>query len=249
MTKRVSRQSVRASSKRQLADKQYERQDKLIMGLAAGLIALVLAFVAWQLTSARSGEATTAGLPDEGERPLAALEPAERDRYYDAYPAMVINPENSYEAIIRTEKGDMRLRLFPAEAPLAVNNLVFLARQGFYDGTRFHRVLEDFMAQGGDPTGAGSGGPGYVFADETENGLVFDRPGLLAMAKPAAPDSNGSQFFITFAPTPHLDGIHTIFGELIEGEDVLRSLSLVNPEGGGQGDLIERIDILEEPAG
>ncbi len=111
------------------------------------------------------------------------------------------------------------ISLDPVNAPLTVNNFVFLANEGFYDGTTFHRVIQEFMAQGGDPTGTGGGGPGYWFADETGNGLVFDRPGLLAMAN-AGPNTNGSQFFITFAPMPHLDGAHTIFGELVAGEDV-----------------------------
>jgi cyclophilin family peptidyl-prolyl cis-trans isomerase len=116
----------------------------------------------------------------------------------------VIDPNGTYEAlVVVTERGDIRLRLFADAAPLTVNNFVFLAEQGFYDGTTFHRVLEDFMAQAGDPTGTGSGGPGYMFQDETDNGLIFDRPGILAMAN-AGPNTNGSQFFITFAPPPGL---------------------------------------------
>jgi cyclophilin family peptidyl-prolyl cis-trans isomerase len=155
---------------------------------------------------------------------------------------MVVDTAKEYEAILKTEKGDIRLRLFADQAPLAVNNFVFLAKQGFYDGLTFHRVIEDFMAQGGDPTGQGFGGPGYQFTDETDNELSFDRPGLLAMAN-SGPNTNGSQFFITYVPTPHLDGLHTIFGELIEGEEVLNSLSLVQP--GDDGDVIVRVDIVE----
>ncbi|MCA9921369.1 MAG: peptidylprolyl isomerase, partial [Anaerolineales bacterium] len=117
--------------------------------------------------------------------------------------------------------------------------------QGFYDGTTFHRVLQDFMAQGGDPSGTGAGGPGYEFADETDNGLVFDRRGLLAMAN-GGPDTNGSQFFITYGVTDWLDGNHTIFGELTEGDDVLSSLALRDPATATEpGELIERIDIVE----
>ncbi|HSO26507.1 MAG TPA: peptidylprolyl isomerase, partial [Anaerolineales bacterium] len=121
-----------------------------------------------------------------------------------------------------------------------------LANQGFYDGTTFHRVLEGFMAQGGDPTGTGGGGPGYQFANETSDDLSFDRPGLLAMAN-AGPDTNGSQFFITYAPASWLDGGYTIFGELIAGEDVLSALTVRDPEANPTqpGDLIERIDIIE----
>jgi cyclophilin family peptidyl-prolyl cis-trans isomerase len=140
-------------------------------------------------------------------------------------------------------KGDMRLALFDDEAPLTVNNFVFLANQGYYDGLTFHRVLADFMAQGGDPTGIGAGGPGYQFEDEVDTGLTFDRRGLLAMAN-AGPGTNGSQFFITFVPTPHLNGLHTIFGELIEGDDVLSSLT-INPTS-ETVDVIEKIVIVEQ---
>lgn len=223
------------------------------------MLIVVLVFFVLQLrgtvenATSETGEVTNSttgeGALIEGERPLANLEPAERDGYYDAYPEMVIDTDKSYQAIIRTEKGDMVVQLFDDESPLTVNSFVFLATQGFYDNTIFHRVIPDFMAQAGDPTGSGSGGPGYIFDDEVENGLVFDQPHLLAMAKPAAPDTNGSQFFITFVETPHLDGIHTIFGELIEGEDVLNSITFVQPgnllEQEPVGDEIFRIDIYE----
>ncbi len=186
------------------------------------------------------------GFELDGTRPLAAISPAERNSYYDSYPPFVIDATQNYEAIIHTEKGPMRFRLYTAEAPLTVNNFVYLASQGFYDGTVFHRVLENFMAQGGDPAGTGTGGPGYTFADETTNGLTFSRPGLLAMAN-AGPNTNGSQFFITFVPTPHLDGAHTIFGELLEGSDILNSLTRRDPNANPTfaGDVIERIEIVE----
>lgn len=180
-----------------------------------------------------------------GERPLAQLNPAVRNNYYTEYPPQIIDTANTYEAVISTSYGDMRLLLFDDLAPLTVNNFVFLANQGFYDGTTFHRVLENFMAQAGDPTGTGEGGPGYQFTDETGTGLSFDRRGLLAMAN-AGPATNGSQFFITFAATPWLDGNHTIFGELIAGDDVLSALSLRDPAAATTpGDLIERIEIIE----
>lgn len=180
------------------------------------------------------------------DRPLADVEPAERFNFYGAYPDMIIDTDNEYEAILSTSKGDIRVRLFDDESPLTVNSFVFLASQGFYDGLTFHRVIADFMAQGGDPTGQGFGGPGYQFEDETDNGLTFDRPGLLAMAN-SGPNTNGSQFFITYVPTPHLNGGHTIFGEIIEGADVLSALEKVQPGGasGSQADVIERIDIVE----
>lgn len=178
------------------------------------------------------------------ERPLADLAPEERLNLFNSYPPFVLDTANSYEAIIITENGEMRIRLFDDEAPLTVNNFVFLAHQGFYDGTTFHRVIEEFMAQGGDPTGLGTGGPGYQFTDETANGLSFDRPGLLAMAN-AGPNTNGSQFFITFVSTPHLDGNHTIFGELIAGDDVLNSITFRDPGSDTPADIIESIEIVE----
>jgi cyclophilin family peptidyl-prolyl cis-trans isomerase len=213
-------------------------------------VAAIVFFVSQYLGSSDSSDSSEGQLMAEGneDRPLAAIEPAERDGYYAVYPEMVIDPSKDYEAVIRTEKGDIRLRLFSDAAPLTVNNFVYLANQGFYDDTIFHRVLEGFMAQGGDPTGSGRGGPGYEFEDEVDNDLVFDRPGILAMAN-RGPATNGSGFFITFAPTPHLNGAHTIYGEVVEGEEVLNSLTFVEPgvpaADGQQPDVITRIDIIE----
>ena len=130
----------------------------------------------------------------------------------------------------------MIFELYPNKAPLAVNNFVNLSNDGFYDGLTFHRVLEGFMAQGGDPTGIGTGGPGYRFDDEIDQSLIFDTRGILAMAN-SGPDTNGSQFFITLVPTPHLDGNYTIFGKLIQGDDVLSDVDLrdpANPTNRGQ---------------
>ncbi|MBK7215847.1 MAG: peptidylprolyl isomerase [Candidatus Promineofilum sp.] len=159
---------------------------------------------------------------------------------------MTIDTDKEYEAVIRmADGGEMRLSLFDDEAPITVNNFVFLANQGFYDGTTFHRVLADFMAQGGDPTGTGGGGPGYTFEDELDTGFTFDRRGLLAMAN-AGPGTNGSQFFITFTETSHLDGLHTIFGELTAGDDVLSGLTLRDPDTATEpGDVIDEIVIVE----
>lgn len=143
-------------------------------------------------------------------------------------PAMQIDPAKRYTAIIETDKGKMVIELFADKAPRTVNNFVFLAREGFYNGTIFHRVIADFMAQGGDPTGTGRGGPGYRFNDEFHPDLKHDRPGRLSMAN-AGPNTNGSQFFITHVPTPWLDGKHTVFGQVIEGMDVLLSIPPRDP--------------------
>ncbi|MCB8981130.1 MAG: peptidylprolyl isomerase [Ardenticatenaceae bacterium] len=158
---------------------------------------------------------------------------------------MTIDTSKTYEAIITTANGEMRFRLFDDEAPVTVNNFIFLANQGYYDGTTFHRVITDFMAQGGDPSGTGAGGPGYQFEDEFSDNLTFDQRGLLAMAN-SGPGTNGSQFFITFQETPWLDGLHTIFGELIEGDDVLSAITIREPGSDIAPDVIERIDIVEQ---
>ncbi len=154
-----------------------------------------------------------------------------------------------YSARIVTERGDIVCELFAADAPLTVENFVNLSRSGFYNGTTFHRVIPGFMAQGGDPTGTGSGGPGYQFGDEFSANRRHDGPGVLSMAN-AGPRTNGSQFFITFGPTPHLDGKHSVFGKVTEGLDVLGNLRERDPgRDPAPGDRIERIEITESPAG
>lgn len=143
-------------------------------------------------------------------------------------PEMKIDPKKKYTATLKTDKGDIVVNLFADKAPVTVNNFVFLAREGFYDGTIFHRVINDFMVQGGDPTGTGMGGPGYKFADEFHPSLKHEKAGVLSMAN-AGPGTNGSQFFITHVPTPWLDRKHSIFGEIIKGLDVLYSIPARDP--------------------
>ena len=240
--------SVSERRKQEELRRQKERQRNLMIG---GIVVAVLAAIALLVyLRGRADEATTTETTTvtAGERPLAALEPAQRNNYFSEAPAMTIDTAKDDTAVIRMEDGgEMRLNLFDDEAPLAVNNFVFLANQGFYDGTTFHRVLADFMAQGGDPTGTGGGGPGYSFADEVDTGRTFDGRGLLAMANPGVPDSNGSQFFITFAPAEHLNGLHTIFGELVEGDETLSGLTLRDPATATEtGDVIAEITIIEE---
>jgi cyclophilin family peptidyl-prolyl cis-trans isomerase len=144
-------------------------------------------------------------------------------------PEMTINPKNTYTATIKTELGDIKVNLFASKVSKTVNNFVFLSKQGFYDGTIFHRVISNFMAQAGDPTGKGTGGPGYRFQDEFHPDLRHDKAGILSMAN-AGPNTNGSQFFITHVPTPWLDQKHSVFGEVIEGEDVLFSIPPRDPQ-------------------
>jgi cyclophilin family peptidyl-prolyl cis-trans isomerase len=147
-------------------------------------------------------------------------------------PEMIIDSKKKYTATLNTDKGDIVMELFADKAPRTVNNFVFLAREGFYDGTIFHRVIADFMAQGGDPTGTGTGGPGYRFADEFHPALKHNKPGIFSMAN-AGPGTNGSQFFITHVPTPWLDGKHAIFGQVIQGMDVLLSIPPRDPGSAG----------------
>ncbi len=159
-------------------------------------------------------------------------------------PSGSLDTTKSYRATFHTEKGDFEVELYAADAPRTVENFVNLARSGFYDGTTFHRVIGGFMAQGGDPTGTGTGGPGYSFGDEFSS-RRHDAEGTLSMAN-AGPNTNGSQFFITYGPTPHLDGRHTVFGRVTSGMEVVRALRERDPQRDRQpGDRIEGIEIRE----
>ncbi len=172
--------------------------------------------------------------------------PAERNGMYTSPPAFSLDLSKRYTATIETEKGDIEVMLFANEVPKTVNNFVFLAREGFYDNTTFHRVIVDFMAQAGDPTGSGRGGPGYRFADEFHPDLHHEGPGMLSMAN-AGPNTNGSQFFITLTSTPWLDNRHAVFGQITEGLDVLQSISIRDPMSARTpGDLIKTITITEQ---
>ena len=160
-------------------------------------------------------------------------------------PAMEIDPKKKYTARMETDKGTIVIELVADKAPKTVNSFVFLSRQGFYEGVIFHRVIANFMAQGGDPTGSGSGGPGYKFEDEFHPSLRHDKRGILSMAN-AGPGTNGSQFFITHGPTPHLDNKHSVFGQVIEGEDVLMSIPPRDPSNRNAPAVkIVRIEIVE----
>ncbi len=168
-------------------------------------------------------------------------------RQFSDCPEITIDPDKQYTATVQTEKGDIKIALYADIAPFAVNNFIFLAENGWYDNVSFHRVIAGFMAQAGDPSGTGAGGPGYYFSIEVSPDLLFDRPGLLAMAN-AGPTSNGSQFFITYGPAEHLNGAFTIFGEVIEGYEVVESLTVRDPQDpeAPAGDLILGVTIEEK---
>ena len=156
---------------------------------------------------------------------------------YSAPPEMTIDTDATYRATISTSRGDIVLDLQPQHAPKTVNNFVTLATDGFYDGLTFHRVIPNFMVQGGDPTGTGSGGPGYKFEDETKGNPLTHETGVISMAN-AGPNTNGSQFFITHGPQPHLNGKHTVFGTVVEGQDVVDSIQ--------QGDAMDSVTVEKQ---
>ena len=151
-------------------------------------------------------------------------------------PAMTIDPKKSYTVTMETNRGPIVLELYPEHAPKTVNNFVFLAKEGFYDGVSFHRVIADFVIQGGDPTGTGRGGPGYKFEDEVKNNPLRHETGVISMAN-AGPNTNGSQFFITHSPQPHLDGKHTVFGKVTSSMDVVNAIR--------QGDKMLKVVVTE----
>jgi len=168
-------------------------------------------------------------------------------RQYTQCPPFTIDSKKQYIATLETEKGNIVINLFADKAPLAVNSFVFLAREGWFDGVTFHRVLPGFMAQTGDPSGTGRGGPGYFFKNEIDPSLKFDKPGVVGMPN-SGPDTNGSQFFITYAPAAHLDGKYTVFGQVLSGMDVLEKLTPRDPQKGNlpAGDKLLHVTIEEK---
>jgi peptidyl-prolyl cis-trans isomerase B (cyclophilin B) len=155
---------------------------------------------------------------------------------WNSPPSMQIDTKKKYQAVIETNRGTIEIELYPQYAPKTVNNFVFLAGENYYDNVTFHRVISNFMIQGGDPTGTGRGGPGYRFEDEFAGNPLKHGTGYLSMAN-AGPGTNGSQFFITHSPQPHLDGRHTVFGKVVKGQDVVNAIR--------QGDRMVRVTINE----
>ncbi len=167
---------------------------------------------------------------------------------YPKAPDMVIDTKKKYTAIFHTERGDMKVELYADRAPKTVNNFVFLARDGFYDGTNFHRVIKNFMVQGGDPLGTGTGGPGYKWPDEASAlQLKHDGAGVLSMANAGA-NTNGSQFFITHGPTPHLNGKHAVFGRITDADSLKVLMAIRERDPGNDpkpGDVLKSVEIVE----
>ena len=152
-------------------------------------------------------------------------------------PELTIDTSKTYLVTMETNRGTIELELYPEYAPVTVNNFAFLVNEGFYDGVKFHRVINNFMIQGGDPTGTGRGGPGYKFKDETYGNPLKHGTGVLSMAN-AGPNTNGSQFFITHSPQSHLDGKHTVFGKVVNGMEVVNAIR--------QGDVMEKVTVVAQ---
>jgi cyclophilin family peptidyl-prolyl cis-trans isomerase len=230
------------ASKKQIEERERLRRakqaERRIQMAGGGIVLLILAVLAFMYFSNREPAA---------QEPAASDPPQATTLQYSAYPPMTIDASREYFALVKMENGDeFTIQLFPDKAPKTVNSFVFLAREGYFNGVTFHRVLDGFMAQGGDPTGTGMGGPGYEFENE-DSDLTFDKEGVVAMAN-AGPDTNGSQFFITFGPTPQLNGGYTIFGQVIEGMDVVNAITRRDPDTNPSfaGDAIESITITEQ---
>jgi peptidylprolyl isomerase len=228
------------------------RQNPLPAILSALVVVAIFIVLGFMLTSNRPGSGQTAAAPTvdafsaaptlaagaavptaaagAAVPTAAAAAPAGQRQTYSAPPPMTIDPAKSYTATFTTPRGDFMVKLRPDLAPQTVNSFVFLAKAGFFNGLTWHRVLPNFMAQGGDPTGTGGGGPGYTVPDEFTTQVKFDKPGLLAMANTGQPNSGGSQFFVTTAPADYLDGKYTIFGEVTQGQEIVNAIPLRDPD-------------------
>jgi cyclophilin family peptidyl-prolyl cis-trans isomerase len=220
---------------------QQQRQARTIQWIGAGVIILLIALVIWQSLPKKQAQTSVGNAGDQtacnsfANIPVAA-------QYSE--PPMGIDATKQYFATVKMAKGgEFVIQLYPDKAPITVNSFVFLACKGFFNGVTFHRVLEGFMAQGGDPTGTGMSGPGYEFVNE-DSDLTFDKEGVVAMAN-AGRDTNGSQFFITFGPADFLNGGYTIFGQVVQGMDVVNAITRRDPEQNPQfnGDAMESVTI------
>jgi cyclophilin family peptidyl-prolyl cis-trans isomerase len=228
-----------------------KKTEKTIQYVAIAMVVVVVALVAWPYVAklfTKTEVATPVSAGDVGSgTACAAFESiAAADQYNEAPPMKVDQAKQYFATFKMAAGGEFIVELYPAKAPITVNSFVFLACKNYFDGVTFHRVLEGFMAQGGDPTGTGMGGPGYEFVNENSD-LTFDKAGVLAMAN-AGPDTNGSQFFITFGPTEQLNGGYTIFGQVVEGMDVVNGITRRDPQQNPsfEGDAIETITITEK---
>jgi cyclophilin family peptidyl-prolyl cis-trans isomerase len=247
------------STKKKVNKVEAKKTEKTIQYVAIAMVVIVVALVAWPYVAkllpknqtadvARAGSASTGSTTDVGsDTACAAFDSIPAAKQYNEAPPMKIDQTKQYFATFKMANGgEFIVELYPDKAPITVNSFVFLACKNYFDGVTFHRVLEGFMAQGGDPTGTGKGGPGYEFVNENSD-LTFDKAGVVAMAN-AGPDTNGSQFFITFGPTEQLNGGYTIFGQVVEGMDVVNAITRRDPQQNPslEGDAIETVTITEK---
>ena len=259
--KRTRQRQLDKLAARRAAERAKKRRNRIIAGVVAVAVGLGgVGLAAAVFLGGDDEPANSAGGPTPGPTTSPATQPAggvacggtepknagEEKPNYKEQPEMQIDTSKDYTAVMQTSCGTIEVELFAKETPITVNNMVTLARDGFYDGLTFHRVIPGFMAQGGDPQGDGTGGPGYEFEDEIVDSLTFTEPGLLAMAN-SGPGTNGSQFFITVAPTEHLNGLHTIFGRVTKGMDALKEIEAVGSQSGtpAQQVYIEKLTIEE----
>ena len=258
--KKTRNKQLQKQAARRAAERRRKRRQRVIAGVVAGALALgAVGYAGWVFLSSgdeSEGAGPSAGptaspSPSTPELPVACdakvpRQAEEEKPMFDTPPEMAIDPKKDYRATLETSCGPIELELFADQTPVTVNNFVFLAREGFYDGLTFHRVIPDFVIQGGDPNGDGSGGPGYEFEDEIVNRLKFNEPGLLAMAN-SGPNTNGSQFFITTGEPTHLNGLHTIFGRVSKGMDAVREIEALGSADGAPSAriYIERVTIDE----
>lgn len=223
------------SARKKTKKAQARQPDRTVQYTGIAIAVLVVVFFLWQYVPWESLGASDQAASSSGPK------------QYNSAPPMTIDTSGKYFATVEMEKGgEFVIELYADKAPITVNSFVFLAREGYFNGVTFHRVLEGFMAQGGDPTGTGGGGPGYEFVNE-DSDLTFDKPGVVAMAN-AGRDTNGSQFFITFDAAEFLNGGYTIFGQVIEGMDVVNGITRRDPDTNPtfMGDVIRAITISEE---
>ena len=243
------------SSKKKAKKVDVQKNEKMIQYVAIGMILIVVAIVAWpyiaKLMPQKAEVANSASSGSVGDvgsgTACAAFDSIAAAEQYNEAPPMKVDQAKQYFATFKMAKGgEFIVELYPAKAPITVNSFVFLACKNFFDGVTFHRVLDGFMAQGGDPTGSGSGGPGYEFVNENSD-LTFDKDGVVAMAN-AGPDTNGSQFFITYGAQEFLNGGYTIFGQVVEGMDVVNSITRRDPQQNPafEGDVIATVTITEK---
>jgi cyclophilin family peptidyl-prolyl cis-trans isomerase len=229
------------TTKREELRKKHEQQKRNQLLIAAGVVLLSVVGIIWIVVATQKPQTNTPAPVDQVPPPTA------NGKQYQSAPPMTIDPQKQYSATFKMAKGgEFVVQLYPDKAPITVNSFVFLAKDGFFNGVTFHRVLEGFMAQGGDPTGTGMGGPGYEFVNE-DSDLKFDKAGVVAMAN-AGRDTNGSQFFITFGPTEQLNGGYTIFGQVTSGMEVVNSITRRDPQTNPDftGDVIASVTISEK---